>query len=95
MPRPIDDVLRGVVEQIAPADPLSKLQAAWPQIAGSRDAAYSQPVRQLGDGTIVIRCDSAALAAELQLRERQLTALAQEFTELQVTLKFQGPRGRG
>ena len=87
-------VLRGVLEELAPSDPLSRLQAAWPQIPGTRDAAYSEPRRQLGDGTIVIRCETAALAAELQLRERQLIALAQDLTELQVRLRFEGPRGR-
>lgn len=90
----MDAVLRGVMEDLAPADPLSRLQAAWPQIAGSRDAAYSAPVRQRGDGTIVIRCESAALAAELHLRERQLVALTEELIELRVKLRFEGPRGR-
>lgn len=93
-PRTMETVLRGVMADLAPTDPLSRLQAAWPDVAGARDAEFSEPRRQLGDGTIVIRCESAALAAELALRERQLIALTEDLTELRIKLRFEGPRGR-
>ncbi|MFT4034055.1 MAG: DUF721 domain-containing protein [Patulibacter sp.] len=93
-PRPIATVIEGLLTELAPADPLSRLQAQWPQFAGQRYGSLSRPVRQRKDGTIVIACDSGAIAADLQLQAPQLVALIGEHLGLRCTLRFEGPRRR-
>jgi predicted nucleic acid-binding Zn ribbon protein len=93
-PRSMADVMAGVIKDIAPTDPLSRLQMAWPGIAGRQHAEHSMPSHLRGDGTVVIRCDSGTLASELQLREPQLSAMIAEHLELHCPLRFEGPAGR-
>lgn len=90
----MSSVMAGVMSDLAPTDPLSRLQAAWPQIAGRKHAEHSTPSRLRGDGTVVVRCTSGTMAAELQLREPQLSALIAEHLELTLPLRFEGPAGR-
>jgi hypothetical protein len=85
-------VMEGVLADLAPTDPLSRLQAAWPQLAGERYGAISRPVRQRKDGTIVIACDSGMAAADLQMQAPELTALIEQHFALRCTLRFEGPR---
>lgn len=93
-PRPMSSVMQHVVGDLAPTDPLSRVQTAWPQLAGRQYAEHSTPIRLRGDGTIVVRCESGAAAAELQLRGPQIKALMAELLELHCDLAFQGPAGR-
>lgn len=93
-PRPMASVMDAVVRDIAPTDPLSRVQTAWPQLAGRQFADVSTPVRLRPDGAIVVRCESGAAAAELQLREPQLRALMADLLDLHLQLHFQGPVGR-
>ncbi|MEN0015283.1 MAG: DUF721 domain-containing protein [Solirubrobacteraceae bacterium] len=93
-PRPMSSVMSNVIADLAPGDPLTRLQTAWPQIAGRRHAEHSQPSHLRKDGAIVIRCASGSLASELQLREPQLLALITEHLGLNCTLRFEGPAGR-
>jgi predicted nucleic acid-binding Zn ribbon protein len=90
----MSSVMAGVLADIAPTDPLARLQAAWPQIAGRRHAEFSAPSHVRKDGAIVVRCASGSLAGELQLREPQLTALIADHLELTCQLRFEGPAGR-
>ncbi len=93
-PRTMASVMDGVIGDLAPTDPLSRVQTAWPQLVGKKHAALSQPIRLQGDGTIVIRCDSGAMASELSLREPQIRLLMADILELHCGLRFQGPAGR-
>lgn len=91
-PRTMATVMEGLMADLAPTDPLARLQAAWPQLAGQRYGAISRPVRQRKDGTIVISCDSGMAAADLQLQEPELTALIADHLGLRCQLRFEGPR---
>lgn len=93
-PRPMSSVLSQVIAEIAPTDPLTRLQTAWPQIVGRRYAEHSSPSHLRKDGAIVVRCGSGSLASELQLREPQLLAMIAEHLDLTPTLRFEGPAGR-
>ena len=93
-PRPMASVLANVIAEIAPTDPLARLQLAWPQLAGRKYAQQSAPARLRTDGTIVVRCDSGTLASELALREPQLKALIEEHLGLHCALRFEGPGRR-
>lgn len=93
-PRSIADVLETTLGEIAPSDPLSRLQAAWPKIVGVRVAGHCAPARLRRDGAIAVRCDSGALASELALREPTLRRLIAETLELDVALRFEGPSRR-
>lgn len=92
-PRTMASVMQQVVGDLAPTDPLSRVQTAWPQLAGRQYADLSTPTRLRGDGTIVVRCDSGAAAAELQLRGPQIKALMADLLDLHCDLAFQGPAG--
>lgn len=93
-PRTMASVMAQVVGDLAPTDPLSRVQTAWPQLAGTKHAAHSEPIRLRGDGTIVVKCDSGAMASELSLREPQIRQLMADILELHCGLHFQGPAGR-
>ncbi len=92
-PRPMSSVMQHVVGDLAPTDPLARMQTAWPQLVGKKHAEHSEPARIQGDGTIVIRCDSGAMASELSLREPQIRALMVDLLDLHGGLRFQGPAG--
>ena len=85
-------VMEGLLADLAPTDPLARVQAAWPKLAGERYGAISRPVRQRKDGTIVITCDSGMAAADLQMQATELTDLIEEHLGLKCTLRFEGPR---
>jgi Dna[CI] antecedent, DciA len=91
-PRSMASVMEGVLADIAPTDPLARLQTQWAALAGERYGAISRPVRLRKDGTIVISCDSGMAAADLQMHAPDLTALIEEHLGLRCTLRFEGPR---
>jgi predicted nucleic acid-binding Zn ribbon protein len=88
------NVMANVIADIAPTDPLTRLQTAWPEIAGRRHAEHSMPSHLAKDGSIVIRCESGSLAGELQLMQPHLMQMITEHLGLTCELKFQGPAGR-
>ncbi len=93
-PRPMAAVMAGVIADLAPTDPLTRLQTAWPQIAGRRHAEHSAPSHLRKDGAIVIRCTSGTLASELQLMQPHLMVMIAEHLDLTCELRFEGPAGR-
>ena len=93
-PRPMASVLANVIAEIAPTDPLTRLQTAWPQIAGRAMAEHSAPSHLRKDGSIVVRCASGAMASELAMREPELMAVITEHLDLRCQLRFEGPAGR-
>lgn len=94
MPRPMRQVLGDVIAGMAPEDPLSRLQAAWPDLVGRAAAEQSSPAKLRGDGAVVVRCSSGAQASELQLHGAQLQELISATLELRVELVFEGPGRR-
>lgn len=85
-------VMEGVLADLAPTDPLARVQAAWPKLAGAKYGAISRPVRLRKDGTIVISCDSGMAAADLQMHAPELTTLIADELGLTCQLRFEGPR---
>jgi predicted nucleic acid-binding Zn ribbon protein len=65
-PRPAAHALRALTDELAPATLLAQVQRAWPDAAGDAFARASEPVAER-DGTVVVACDSAVWAQELDL----------------------------
>jgi predicted nucleic acid-binding Zn ribbon protein len=64
-PRPVGFALDALADAIAPATLLAQVQRAWPEAAGAF-AQASEPTGER-DGVVTVACDSAVLAAELDL----------------------------
>jgi predicted nucleic acid-binding Zn ribbon protein len=64
-PRPVSFALDGMIDRLAPPTLLAAVQRAWPEAAG-RFADFSEPVSER-DGVVVVACDSAVWASELDL----------------------------
>jgi predicted nucleic acid-binding Zn ribbon protein len=67
-PRPISSVLPAVVDQLAPATLLARVQQAWPAAAGSAIAAAAHPTAER-EGVVTVSCEAAVWAQELELME--------------------------
>ncbi len=65
-PRPIGHALDALTEAVAPKTLLAEVQRAWPRVAPAPFARKAEPVSER-DGTIVVACESAVLAQELDL----------------------------
>ena len=65
-PRPVGLALDSVTAAIAPATLLAEVQRVWPQVAGERFARAADPVSER-DGVIIVSCESAVWAQELDL----------------------------
>ena len=93
-PRPLAASIRIARERAAPQTPLAAVQQAWPEIAGDQVAAVSEPVAER-DGVIVVSCDGAVWAEELDLMQgRLLAALRERLGEGSPRgLRFEARRG--
>jgi predicted nucleic acid-binding Zn ribbon protein len=69
-PRPVSFALDGMIDALAPPTALAAIQRAWPAAAG-RFADFSEPVSER-DGVVVIACDSAVWASELDLMSERV-----------------------
>jgi predicted nucleic acid-binding Zn ribbon protein len=65
-PRPVSFALERFTDSLAPATLLAAVQRAWPEAAGERFAAESEPVRE-HDGVVTVDCSEAVWAQELDL----------------------------
>ena len=65
-PRPLAIALDALTADTMPATLLAEVQRAWPQVAGERFARAAEPVSER-DGVIVVACESAVWAQELDL----------------------------
>jgi predicted nucleic acid-binding Zn ribbon protein len=73
-PRPIEFALEALADTLAPPTLLAAVQRAWPDVAGAF-AHVTEPVSER-NGVVTVACDSAVLAAELDLMsEMVLTRL--------------------
>jgi predicted nucleic acid-binding Zn ribbon protein len=70
-PEPFAAVLRDAVAQAAPDTLLARVQALWPELAGSAIAAESAPASER-EGTVTVDCSGAVWAQELTLLEPEL-----------------------
>jgi predicted nucleic acid-binding Zn ribbon protein len=89
-PRALSVALEGVVRHAEPATLLARAQAAWPQVAGARNAAQGAPVSER-DGVVTVACRSAVWAQEFELLAPDLLA---RF-ELALGGRPGGPAGAG
>ena len=76
-PRPIGAALAGVVEDLAPATTLARVQRAWMAVAGEAIAAEAEPVAERS-GVVTIACRSSVWAQEIELLSRDLVARLNE-----------------
>jgi predicted nucleic acid-binding Zn ribbon protein len=74
-PRPLAAAIEIARGRAAPRTPLAAVQQVWREVAGEQVAAASEPVSER-DGVVVVRCDGAVWAQELDLmQDRLLEAL--------------------
>ena len=65
-PRPIGAALAGVVDDLAPATTLARVQRAWSVVAGDAIAREAEPVSERA-GVVTVRCGSSVWAQEIEL----------------------------
>lgn len=70
-PRPLALAVNAVREGAAPATPLGRLQAVWPETAGQAIAAAAEPTAER-EGIVTVSCTSAVWANELELLSAEL-----------------------
>jgi len=75
-PRPVSFALDHLADQLEPPTPLAAIQRVWPKVAGSY-ANVTEPVAER-DGVVVIACDSAVRAQELDLMSELVIAKVNE-----------------
>jgi predicted nucleic acid-binding Zn ribbon protein len=71
-PRPLATALERVVRSAEPATLLARVQAAWPEVAGSALSREAEPVAER-ERVVTMRCASAVWAQELELLGADLT----------------------
>ena len=76
-PRPLGAALAGVVDELAPATTLARVQRAWGPAAGEAIAREAQPVAER-EGTVTIECRSSVWAQEIELLSADLVARLNE-----------------
>ena len=74
-PRPVAFALESLTDSLAPPTVLAAVQRAWPAAAGAF-AAHAQPVSER-DGVVVVACESAVWAQELDLLSERVVERAQ------------------
>jgi predicted nucleic acid-binding Zn ribbon protein len=72
-PRPVSLALDGFTGGLAPATLIAAVQRVWPEAAGERFAPHSEPVSER-DGVVVVACDEAVWANELDLMSELVVA---------------------
>ena len=75
-PRPVSFALDTLGDRLEPATLIAQIQRHWPQVAGSF-ANCAEP-RYERDGELVVACDSAVQAQELDLMSELVVARLNE-----------------
>jgi predicted nucleic acid-binding Zn ribbon protein len=65
-PRPISQALDGLTATLAPTSTLARTQSCWEATVGSAISAAARPAAE-HDGVLIVRCESAVWAQELEL----------------------------
>jgi predicted nucleic acid-binding Zn ribbon protein len=76
-PRPIGAALAGVVEDLAPATTLARVQQVWNGVVGEAIAREAQPVSER-DGVVTVTCSSSVWAQEIDLMAGDLVGRLNE-----------------
>jgi predicted nucleic acid-binding Zn ribbon protein len=56
-----------VMARVEPKTPLAKLQRVWPGAVGEALAPHATPTAMSGDGVVMVSCDAAVWAQEVDL----------------------------
>ena len=72
-PRPVGAALAGLVEDLAPATTLARVQRVWAGVVGEAIAAEADPVAER-DGVVTVECRSSVWAQEIELMSADLVA---------------------
>jgi predicted nucleic acid-binding Zn ribbon protein len=72
-PRPVAFALDGFTGELAPATLIAAVQRVWPEAAGERFAPHSEAVSER-DGVVIVACDEAVWAHELDLMSELVVA---------------------
>jgi predicted nucleic acid-binding Zn ribbon protein len=72
-PEPFAAVVRDAVAGAAPDTLLARVQALWPEVAGTAIAGEAAPSGER-EGTVTVECSGAVWAQELTLLEGDLVA---------------------
>ena len=75
-PRPVSLALEELADQLEPPTALAAVQRVWPRVAGTF-ANVAEPVSERA-GVLVIACDSAVWAQELDLMSEVVVAKLNE-----------------
>jgi predicted nucleic acid-binding Zn ribbon protein len=70
-PRPVGETLAALVDDLAPATTLARVQRVWPTVAGEAIASDAEPVAERA-GVLSVTCRSAVWAQELDLMATEL-----------------------
>jgi predicted nucleic acid-binding Zn ribbon protein len=69
-----------VVDELAPATTLARVQRCWPAVAGEAIAREAEPVAER-EGLVTIACGSSVWAQEIELLSRDLVGRLNEALE--------------
>lgn len=72
-PRPLSLALESLAASVAPATPLARIQAAWPEAVGDYVAANAEPLRERG-GVLTVYCRESVWAQEVALMAPEYVA---------------------
>jgi predicted nucleic acid-binding Zn ribbon protein len=72
-PRPVGGAVAALADRIAPQTLLAEVQRVWPAAAGDAIAARATPTGERG-GVLVVSCEAAVWAQELDLMGPELVA---------------------
>ena len=76
-PRPLAAALASVVDDLAPATTLARVQRAWTGVVGETVAREAEPVSERA-GVVTIECRSSVWAQEIELLSADLVARLNE-----------------
>jgi predicted nucleic acid-binding Zn ribbon protein len=76
-PRLLGAALASVMDDLAPATTLARVQRVWPAVAGEVVASEAEPVAER-EGVVTIECRSSVWAQEIELLSADLTARLNE-----------------
>jgi len=76
-PVPIAGAVERLADELAPQTPLGVIQRHWREIAGAAVAPHAEPV-SLRAGKLVVECDSAVWAQQLDLLSAEVVRRAGE-----------------
>jgi predicted nucleic acid-binding Zn ribbon protein len=70
-PRPAITAIQALADALAPQTLLADVQRVWPKTVGELVAAHATPTGER-DGTLIVACDAAVWAQELDLMGPEL-----------------------